>query len=446
VRGVLRAVASVFCVLGRGDADTERRSWFLLYTALALELLIAGSALTTVLATGDVRQVRLSGAIGLPAMLATFLLARRGRAGAAGLVLSGFVVALLAGVTWTQGANSTRISAAVLGIVAVGSVLSTRRTALVGAIMVAIVVGFGAAESAGVYRVDWAPVVEAPYAPFIRQSTTLGLLMLLLRRGYDRLQRQVRDREAARAAAVAAARSINDSLEAVVAERTAALAATRDRLSALAEQLATDLATTLGAMRQRLGALDGDRALGDDARHCIARAGKSVAHLVELTARLHEHARIGTAALRPERLDMTQLAHEVADDHARTSDVIEWTIDPLPAARGDPALVRAVLDNLVSNAVKFSRHRRPPRIHLGHDPARGYFVRDNGAGFAQRDAGKLFVAFQRLHADDRFEGHGLGLANVQRIVARLGGDVAAEGEPDRGAAFFFRLPRAEDSR
>ena len=442
-----RAVTSVFTVRGAADADTERRSWFLLYTALALELLIAGAALTTVLVSGDIRDARLSGAIGLPAMAVTFLLARRGRADAAGLVLSGFVLVLLAGVAWTQGASSTRISAAILGIVAVGSVLSTRRTALVGAAMIAIVVGFGAAESAGIHRGDAPPIAEAAYAPFLRQSTTLGLLMLLLRRGYDRLQRQVRDREAARAEAVAAARAINDSLEAVVVERTAALAATHGRLSALAEQLATDLSATLGAMRQRLGTLDHAVALGDDARHCVARAGRSVARLQELTARLHEHAAFGTAALRPERLDLTRLAHEVADDHARTADAaIEWTIDPLPAAHADPALTRAILDNLVGNAVKFSRHRRPPRIHIGHDPARGYFVRDNGAGFAQRDADKLFVAFQRLHADDRFEGHGLGLVNVHRILQRLGGDIVAEAEPDRGAAFWFRLPRAEDPR
>ncbi|HEX3763854.1 MAG TPA: ATP-binding protein [Kofleriaceae bacterium] len=441
-----RVVAAVFCVLGAGDADTERRSWFLLYTALALELLIVGSAVTTALATGDIRNVRLSGALGLPALVAVFLLARRARADAAGLVLSGFVLVLLVGVAWTQGVNSTRISAAVLGVVAMGSVLSTRRTALVGLAMIAIVVGFGAAESAGVHRIDPSPAIEAEYVPFIRQSTTLGLLMLLLRRGYDRLQRQVRDRESARAEAVSAARSINDSLEAVVAERTTALAATRDRLSALAAQFATDLSTTLGATRHQLAALGSDPALGGDAQYCIARAGKSVTHLLELTARLHEHARIGTAALRSERLEMTQLAHEVADDHARTSAAIAWTIDPLPAARADPALTRAILDNLISNAVKFSRHRQPPRIHIGHDSIRGYFVRDNGAGFAQHDAGKLFVAFQRLHSDDRFEGHGLGLANVQRILLRLGGDIAAEAEPDRGATFFFRLPGAEDSR
>jgi signal transduction histidine kinase len=447
VRVVLRrVVAAVFCVIGAADADTERRSWFLLYTALALELLIVGSALTTALATSDVRNVRLSGAIGAPAMLATFLLARRGRAGAAGLVLSGFVLVLLAGVGWTQGANSTRISAAILGIVAVGSVLSTRRTAVVGGVMIALLVALGAAELAGLHRVAEMPVIEAPYTPFIRQTTTLGLLMLLLRRGYDRLQRQVRDRESARARAVAGARAINDSLAAAVAERTAALAATNDRLSALAEHLATDLGTRLGAMRQQLAAVGGDAAMGDLAQRYVARAGKSLAHLAALTSRLHEHARIGTAALRLERLDMTQLARDVADDHARTTAGVEWTIDPLPAAWADPALARAIFDNLISNAVKFSRYRQPPRIHIGHDPARGYFVRDNGAGFPQRDADKLFVAFHRLHADEGFDGHGLGLANVQRILSRSGGEIAAEGEPDRGATFFVRLPRPEDPR
>jgi signal transduction histidine kinase len=439
-------VTSVFSVVGAADADTERRSWFLLYSPLALELLIVGATLTTALATGDARNVRLSGVIGAPAVLLTFLLARRGRADAAGLVLSGFVLVLLASVGWTQGANSTRICAAILGVVAVGSVMRARWTAVVGAAMIAIIVGLGAAESAGLRVIAAAPATEAPYAPFIRQSITLGLLMLLLRRGYHRLQREVQGREAARALAVAAARSINDSLEAAVTERTAALAATHDRLSALAEQFAADLRTSLGAMRQQLGAIGADGALGADAQHSIARASRSVTHLLALTARLHEHARIGTAALRPERLDMTQLAREVADDHARISVVIEWTIDPLPPAWIDPALARMILNNLVGNAVKFSHHRRPPRIHIGHDPARGYFVRDNGAGFAQRDIDKLFVAFQRLHPDDGFEGHGLGLASVKRILARCDGDITAEGAPDHGAAFFFRLPRGEGPR
>ncbi|MFY9512576.1 MAG: ATP-binding protein, partial [Rubrivivax sp.] len=122
---------------------------------------------------------------------------------------------------------------------------------------------------------------------------------------------------------------------------------------------------------------------------------------------------------------------------------VELSVDPLPPCVGDLALLRQVWINLLSNAVKYSRHRDPACIAVGclqdHGAAPTYFVRDNGAGFDMRYVHKLFGVFERLHRADEFEGTGVGLAIVQRIVQRHGGDVRAEAEPGRGATFYFHL-------
>jgi light-regulated signal transduction histidine kinase (bacteriophytochrome) len=124
---------------------------------------------------------------------------------------------------------------------------------------------------------------------------------------------------------------------------------------------------------------------------------------------------------------------------------IEWRIGELSAVGGDAALLRIVLVDLISNALKFTRPRQQARIDIGaifdHPSEVAIFVRDNGAGFDMRYADKLFGVFQRLHRAEEFEGTGIGLANVHRIIARHGGRTWAEGKPDQGAAFYFALPR-----
>lgn len=151
--------------------------------------------------------------------------------------------------------------------------------------------------------------------------------------------------------------------------------------------------------------------------------------------------------LRRESVDLTALCTAIVDDlRAREPGRnVEVTIAPGLRAHADPALIRNALENLLGNAWKFTRNRPQAHIEVGVDeqidgqpPA--LFVRDDGAGFDPKYAGKLFQSFQRLHAPTEFEGTGVGLATVMRIVSRHGGRMWATGAPDEGACFYFALP------
>jgi light-regulated signal transduction histidine kinase (bacteriophytochrome) len=122
---------------------------------------------------------------------------------------------------------------------------------------------------------------------------------------------------------------------------------------------------------------------------------------------------------------------------------VELVSPPTLKVRGDARLLRIAVDNLIANAWKFTRRREVAVIEIGRSEARGqivYHVRDNGVGFDMRYSSKLFAAFQRLHPEADFEGTGIGLATVQRVVARHGGSIWADAHPDRGATFHFTLP------
>jgi two-component system sensor kinase len=147
-------------------------------------------------------------------------------------------------------------------------------------------------------------------------------------------------------------------------------------------------------------------------------------------------------------IDMGALAATVFEEFAASAPGrdIKFTINAIPPARGDVTLVRQVLVNLVANAVKFTKTRARAIIELGYLPdekGRVYYLKDNGVGFEMRYVDKLFGVFQRLHDATEFEGTGVGLALVQRIIARHGGTVWAEGAVDQGATFYFMLPQRE---
>jgi light-regulated signal transduction histidine kinase (bacteriophytochrome) len=155
-------------------------------------------------------------------------------------------------------------------------------------------------------------------------------------------------------------------------------------------------------------------------------------------------ARLSSQPLARQPVNLSQLAGYVVDDLKRAAPEreAEIEIEPGLGTQGDPTLLRLVLENLLGNAWKYSARCPKARITLStvqHEGRTAYVVRDNGAGFDMRSSDRLFGLFQRLHSASEFPGHGVGLASVQRIVRRHGGDIWAEAEVGRGAAFYFTL-------
>jgi light-regulated signal transduction histidine kinase (bacteriophytochrome) len=176
----------------------------------------------------------------------------------------------------------------------------------------------------------------------------------------------------------------------------------------------------------------------------ILEASKRMGSLID---DLLGFSRIGRAETRKTAVNLDQLVREVIAELGQdTKDRnISWTIGALPVCYGDRSMLKLVLANLLSNAVKFTRTRARAKIEIGcaagKDNQVEVFVTDDGAGFEMQYVNKLFGVFQRLHRAEEFEGTGIGLATVQRIIHRHGGTVRAEGAVDQGATFYFSLPR-----
>jgi len=187
-------------------------------------------------------------------------------------------------------------------------------------------------------------------------------------------------------------------------------------------------------------------------RPCI-RVVDSGDHMGHLVDDLLAFSRLGRQAVRTQRVNIRGIVDRALEQLAPSLDgrQVEVTIGELPDAACDAALVEQVFVNLLSNAFKYSRPREHARVEvgvLGDDGVEGatYFVRDNGAGFDMEYAGKLFGVFQRLHRSEDFEGTGVGLAIVHRIVERHGGRIWAEAKVDAGATFYFTLKGAHQWR
>ena len=178
--------------------------------------------------------------------------------------------------------------------------------------------------------------------------------------------------------------------------------------------------------------------------------GASAAKMGDLIDGLLALSFLGRQHMKQCEVGMTELAREVVEEARQQQDgrLLDIAIQPLPAARGDGAMLRQVFTNLVSNALKFTRDRTPAAIEIGscrNGDEMVYYVKDNSAGFDMRYATKLFGAFQRMHSEKEFQGTGIGLALVQRIVQRHGGRVWAEAAPEQGATFYFTLPGSQDT-
>jgi PAS domain S-box-containing protein len=168
-------------------------------------------------------------------------------------------------------------------------------------------------------------------------------------------------------------------------------------------------------------------------------------HLGQLVDDLLRFSQLGRQALRPQPVSMNALVDSVVGEvqlDEQSGRELHWQLDPLPDLVCDSALMRQVFRNLISNAVKFTKNRSVAHIHVGQletPDGHAFFVRDNGVGFNMKHSNKLFGVFQRLHLQEEFEGTGVGLATVHRIVVKHGGRVWVEAEQDRGATFYFAL-------
>ena len=243
-------------------------------------------------------------------------------------------------------------------------------------------------------------------------------------------------------------RSLNESLEKRVAERTQSLEEANKELEAFSYSVSHDLRAPLRAVDgfSRIVIEDyGDKldAEGKRLLNVIRDNAQNMGHLID---DLLQFSRLSRKALETSPLDIRTLAQDVCLELQSAEDAkpAEFKIGELPESYGDRSLMRQVFVNLFSNAIKYSRKKENIEVEVGgfaHNGENIYFVRDHGIGFDMKYADKLFGVFQRLHDAEQFEGTGVGLAIVHRVVSRHGGRVWAEAELNKGATFYFSLPR-----
>jgi light-regulated signal transduction histidine kinase (bacteriophytochrome) len=244
-------------------------------------------------------------------------------------------------------------------------------------------------------------------------------------------------------------RSINAQLEA----KAALLESTNKELESFSYSVSHDLRAPLRAIDGFAEMLEEDYAgkLDTEARRYLAVIRENSKRMGTLIDDLLAFSRLGRQPVSKIDVDVESLVREVIDELLRTGPprgahlAPQIDVGPLPDVRGDRALLRQVWTNLIANALKYSSKAAKPRIEVAGsvgEKENEYFVRDNGVGFNMVYADKLFGVFQRLHRADEFSGTGVGLAIVQRIVARHGGRVWADGKVEEGAVFSFALPRS----
>ncbi len=241
-------------------------------------------------------------------------------------------------------------------------------------------------------------------------------------------------------------RKLNEELERKVIERTSQLELANKELESFSYSVSHDLRAPIRAISAYAKILNTEygKDFNEDGAEILSSIARNSIRMGVLIDDLLAFSKLGRKEIASSQIDMNVLVHAIKADTFADTPNVEFTIGKLPPANGDSSLIRQVWINLISNAIKYSANSSPSKIEIGaveEEHMNVYFIKDNGVGFDMEYYDKLFGVFQRLHSDEEFEGTGIGLAIVQKVIHRHKGTVWAESILEKGSSFYFKLPR-----